>query len=58
MRGKNKSLEEHIEELIDFYKGTEIEDAKYLKKLIVRNLQDIKRRYVKYYKPLEVEKND
>lgn len=58
MRGKNKTLEEHIEESIDFYKSTEIEDAKYLKKLIVRNLQDIKRRYVKYYKPLEVEKND
>ena len=58
MRGKNKTLEEHIEELIDFYKSTEIEDAKYLKKLIVRNLQDIKRRYENYYKPLEVEEND
>ena len=56
----NKTVEQHIDELIDFYKNTEIDDTQYLKKLIVRNLHDIKNRYLKYDKPklMEFEKGE
>lgn len=47
----NISVEKHLDELIEYYKGTSINDVEYLKKLIVRNLGDVKRRYVKYDKP-------
>lgn len=47
----NKDVEQHLEELIEFYKNTNISDIDYLKKLFVRNLGDVKRRYVKYDKP-------
>ena len=47
----NKSVIQHLEELIDFYKTTSISDPEYLKKLIVRNLGDVKRRYEKYVDP-------
>lgn len=47
----NKSVEQHLDELIEYYKDTSIDDASYLKKLFVRNLGDVKRRYVKYDKP-------
>ncbi len=47
----NKDVEQHLEELIEFYKNTNISDIEYLKKLFVRNLGDVKRRYVKYDKP-------
>lgn len=47
----NKSVEQHLDELIEYYKDTDISDVSYLKKLIVRNLGDVKRRYVKYDKP-------
>ena len=43
----NKDVEQHLEELIEFYKNTNISDIDYLKKLFVRNLGDVKRRYVK-----------
>lgn len=46
----NKDVEQHLEELIEFYKNTNISDIDYLKKLFVRNLGDVKRRYVKYDK--------
>lgn len=47
----NKNVEQHLEELIEYYKDTDISDVNYLKKMIVRNLGDVKRRYVKYDKP-------
>ena len=47
----NKDVELHLEELIEFYKNTNISDIEYLRKLFVRNLGDVKRRYVKYDKP-------
>lgn len=47
----NKNVEQHLDELIEYYKDTSIDDAGYLKKLFVRNLGDVKRRYVKYDKP-------
>lgn len=47
----NKDVEQHLEELIEFYKNTNISDIDYLKKLFVRNLGDVKRRYIKYDKP-------
>ena len=53
----NKKVDQHLEELIDFYSKTGIEDIDYLKKLIVRNLKDVLRRYNKYVKEL-VERNE
>lgn len=47
----NKNVEQHLDELVKYYKDTDISDVNYLKKLIVRNLGDVKRRYVKYDKP-------
>lgn len=47
----NKNVEQHLDELIEYYKETSIDDAGYLKKLFVRNLGDVKRRYIKYDKP-------
>lgn len=47
----NKNVEQHLDELIEYYKDTSIDDAGYLKKLFVRNLGDVKRRYIKYDKP-------
>lgn len=47
----NKNVEQHLDELIEYYKDTSIDDVGYLKKLFVRNLGDVKRRYVKYDKP-------
>lgn len=47
----NKNVEQHLDELIEYYKDTSIDDASYSKKLFVRNLGDVKRRYVKYDKP-------
>lgn len=47
----NKNVEQHLDELIEYYRDTSIDDAGYLKKLFVRNLGDVKRRYVKYDKP-------
>lgn len=47
----NKNVEQHLDELIEYYKDTNIDDAGYLKKLFVRNLGDVKRRYIKYDKP-------
>ena len=47
----NKDVEQHLKELIDFYSKTEINDIDYLKKLFVRNLKDVQRRYIKYDKP-------
>lgn len=47
----NKNVEQHLDELIEYYKDTSIDDAGYLKKLFVRNLSDVKRRYIKYDKP-------
>lgn len=47
----NKNIEQHLDELIEYYKDTSIDDTSYLKKLFVRNLGDVKRRYIKYDKP-------
>lgn len=47
----NKDVEQHLEELIEFYKNANISDIEYLKKLFVRNLGDVKRRYIKNDKP-------
>lgn len=43
---KVKSAEEYCNKLIEFYKNYQTED-KQLKKLIIRNLHDIKNRYLK-----------
>lgn len=47
----NKNVEQHLDELIEYYRDTSIDEAGYLKKLFVRNLSDVKRRYIKYDKP-------
>lgn len=47
----NKTVEQALDELINYYKNCDINDIEYLKKLIVRNLGDVKRRYLKYIKP-------
>ena len=46
----NKDCEEHLTELIEFYSETDIDDLEYLKKLFIRNLKDVRNRYVKYDK--------
>ena len=48
----NKTVEEALNELIDFYSITDINDLQYLKKLFVRNLKDVRRRWIKYDKPI------
>jgi len=40
---KKKTVVEHLNDLINFYSSYETTDE-YLKKLIVRNLKDVKRR--------------
>lgn len=47
----NKNVEQHLDELIEYYRDISVDDASYMKKLFVRNLGDVKRRYVKYDKP-------
>ena len=46
----NKSVEEHLENLKEFYHISDIKDSEYLKKLIVRNINDVLNRYRKYDK--------
>ena len=53
----NKDVEQHLQELIEFYSNTDIKDIEYLKKLFVRNLKDVQRRYVKYDKPRKEQLN-
>ena len=48
----NKTVEEALNELIEFYSITDINDLQYLKKLFVRNLKDVRRRWIKYDKPI------
>ena len=40
---KKKTVIEHLEKLIEFYEEVETSDER-LKKLIIRNLKDVKRR--------------
>lgn len=53
----NKDVEQHLQELIEFYSNTDIKDIEYIKKLFVRNLKDVQRRYVKYDKPRKEQLN-
>lgn len=50
----NKTVEQHLEELIAFYSKLDfyIYPPDYLKKLFIRNLKDVLRRYKKYVKPI------
>lgn len=48
----NKTVEDALNELIEFYSITDINDLQYLKKLFVRNLKDVRRRWIKYDKPI------
>lgn len=48
----NKTVEDALNELIEFYSITDINDLQYLKKLFVRNLKDVRRRWTKYDKPI------
>lgn len=41
---KKKTVTEHLEQLISFYEEVETSDER-LKKLIIRNLKDVERRY-------------
>ena len=43
MNIKKKTVTEHLNELIDFYKNINTSDER-LKKLIIRNLNDVKKR--------------
>lgn len=43
MQLKKRTVIEHLDSLIKFYSGVETNDER-LKKLIVRNLKDVKRR--------------
>ena len=47
----NKTVDKHLEDLINFYSTTDIVDSAYLKKLFVRNLKDVLNRYNKYVIP-------
>lgn len=49
----NKDVEQHLNELIEFYSQTDINDIDYIKKLFIRNLKDVKNRYIKYDKPIK-----
>lgn len=49
----NKDVEKHLNELIEFYSQTDIDDIDYIKKLFIRNLKDVKNRYIKYDKPIK-----
>lgn len=51
----NKTVEDALNELIEFYSITDINDLQYLKKLFVRNLKDVRRRWIKYDKPIREE---
>jgi hypothetical protein len=44
---KTKTTVEHLDELIVFYTTTETQDVNQLKKMIVRNLNDVRKRRVK-----------
>lgn len=44
---KKKSVDEAIDELIEFYQTVEIDDVNYIRKLFIRNLKDLKRRNAK-----------
>lgn len=48
-----KDVEQHLNELIEFYSQTDIDDINYIKKLFIRNLKDVKNRYIKYDKPIK-----
>lgn len=48
----NKTVEDALNELIEFYSITDINDLQYLKKFFVRNLKDVRRRWIKYDKPI------
>ena len=39
----NKDVEQHLNELIEFYSQTDIDDIDYIKKLFIRNLKDVKK---------------
>lgn len=50
---KVKNVSEHIDELIEFYSSINIDDIERLKKLFIRNLNDVKKRYEKYDIPMQ-----
>ena len=46
---KEKTFENYIDEQINFYKTVKLNgwDTEYMRKLFIRNLHDIKRKYLK-----------
>lgn len=57
---KPKTFEEYLSEYIDFYKTVKVNgwDIEYMRKLIVRNLQAIKNKYLKEQKLKSLEEKN
>ena len=54
---KQEQLEDYIDSFIEFYKNVKLNgwDLEYIRKLVVRNMQDIKRKYLKEKNKAEAE---
>ena len=54
---KQEQLEDYIDSFIEFYKNVKLNgwNLEYIRKLVVRNMQDIKRKYLKEKNKAEVE---
>lgn len=55
---KQEQLEDYIDKFIEFYKNVKLNgwDLEYMRKLVIRNMQDIKRKYLKEKNKAEAER--
>ncbi len=55
---KHEQLEDYIDKFIEFYKNVKLNgwDLEYMRKLVIRNMQDIKRKYLKEKNKAEAER--
>lgn len=55
---KQEQLEDYIDSFIEFYKNVKLNgwDLEYMRKLVIRNMQDIKRKYLKEKNKAEAER--
>ena len=55
---KHEQLEDYIDKFIEFYKNVKLNgwDLEYMRKLVIRNMQDTKRKYLKEKNKAEAER--